>query len=65
MPSKMKAEPLITGNDLIEVLGLEPGPVFGVILKDVDEKRAEGTVTDREGAIRYVKDNYAGGSLPG
>jgi poly(A) polymerase len=62
----MKAEPLITGNDLIEVLGLVPGPVFGVILDDVEEKRAEGAVTDREGAIRYVRDNYTGGgSLPG
>lgn len=62
---KMKAEPLITGNDLIDVLGLEPGPLFGVILEDVEEKRAEGAVTDKEGALRYVRENYSGGSLPG
>ena len=62
---KMKAEPLITGIDIIEVLGLEPGPVFGVILNDVEEKRVEGVVTDREGAIKFIRDNYAGGSLPG
>jgi poly(A) polymerase len=62
---KMKAEPLITGNDLIDILGLEPGPLFGVILADVEEKRVEGAVTDKEGALRYVRENYPGGSLPG
>lgn len=62
---EMKAEPLVTGNDLIELLGLSPGPLFGVILADVEEKRAEGAVTDKEGAIRYVRENYSGGSLPG
>ncbi len=59
----MKAEPLITGDDLVEELGLVPGPVFGVILMDVEEKRAEGALVDKEGAIRYVRENYSGGSL--
>lgn len=55
--SKAREEPLIRGDDLIGVFGLKPGPVIGRILYDVEEKRAEGVLTDRDEAIVYVREN--------
>ncbi len=47
--------PLLTGNDLIEVLGLEPGPVFGQILKEVEKEREEGRLSTREEALKLAR----------
>jgi len=55
--ARAKAEPLLRGRDLIDALGLTPGPAFSRILEDVEEKRAEGEITTREEAERYVKEN--------
>ena len=46
--------PLINGRDLI-ALGLSPGPRFKIILAEVEDKQLEGTLTDKEGALRYVR----------
>jgi poly(A) polymerase len=51
------ANRLITGNDLRDVFGLEPGPEFKSIFQSLERARVEGEVQDREQAINWVK-NY-------
>jgi poly(A) polymerase len=46
--------PLITGRDLI-ALGLRPGPHFAEILEAVESRQLEGTLTSREEALEWVK----------
>ena len=46
--------PLLSGRDLIEVVGLEPGPVFTVILRELAALRVEGRVTSRAEALAWV-----------
>ena len=55
-PAKVVAPPrLITGVDLIEILGLTPGPKIGRILEAVREGQAVGQVTDREEALTLAR----------
>jgi poly(A) polymerase len=51
---KSEAKPLVTGQDLID-LGLKPGPKFRVILEEVKERQAEGTLKDRQEAFKYLE----------
>lgn len=51
------AKRLLTGYDLIEEFGLEPGPVFRTIFEGLESAQVEGEVHDREQALRWVK-NY-------
>jgi len=46
---------LITGHDLITVLGLEPGPLFRAILTAVEEAQWEGGVRDRQEALELAR----------
>ncbi len=50
-----KREPLLTGHDLIEVVGLEPGPVFRRLLDGLEEARAALEVNTREEALAWVR----------
>jgi poly(A) polymerase len=52
-----RPDPLIDGNDLIE-LGLEPGPLFARILESVEDARLEGEITTREQALALVRDRW-------
>lgn len=52
-PEKLKPPPLITGHDLI-ALGFTPGPLFGKILKDVEDAQLNGHLTTKEEAKAYV-----------
>jgi len=45
---------LINGHDLIDILGLNPGPKIGELLEAVREAQAAGEVTSREEALDYV-----------
>jgi poly(A) polymerase len=49
------AKPLINGRDLIEQLGLHPGPIFTTILRAVEEARMEGRITDTEEALALAR----------
>jgi poly(A) polymerase len=51
---KAGARPLVTGDDLIR-LGMQPGPRFRDILEEIKEKQAEGTITNRDEALEYLK----------
>ena len=48
--------PLLTGRDLIERLGLVPGPLFKEILAAVEEARMEGNVRTFGQALRLAGD---------
>ncbi len=51
-------QPLLRGQEVIEHLGLEPGPRVGEALRLVEEARAVGDVNDREEALQLL-DSYA------
>lgn len=51
--------PLVTGKDLI-ALGLEPGPMFHVILDRVKEAQLEGELCDRQQALDWIEKEYGG-----
>jgi poly(A) polymerase len=48
--------PLINGRDLIEKLGLAPGPLFGKILREVEKRREEGLLSTRDDALRLAEE---------
>jgi len=49
---------LVTGADLI-ALGLKPGPQFTTLLRSVEDAILEGTVTNREEAMDWLKKQLA------
>lgn len=49
------AKPLLTGRDLIETLGLTPGPPFKEILEKVHEAYVEGRIGEKEAAVEFVR----------
>ena len=51
---RLQAPPLITGRDLIDRFGLEPGPLIGDILRKVEDARLEGLVFDRDSALEVA-----------
>ncbi len=49
---------LLSGSELIELLGLEPGPIVGWLLKELTEAQLLGDVHSRDEAIEFVKWKY-------
>ncbi|MCX8014784.1 MAG: HD domain-containing protein [candidate division WOR-3 bacterium] len=54
---KKQIKRLITGDDLI-ALKYKPGPIFKVILQELEEKQLEGEITTKEQGIEYVKKKF-------
>ena len=55
-PSEQIRPPaLISGNDLITELGLQPSPIIGEILEAVREAQAEGEVNSRQAALELAR----------
>ncbi len=48
---------LVTGNDL-RALGLQPGPLFGEILRAVEDAQLDGELKTKEEAIAFVKEKW-------
>ena len=46
---------LINGQDLIDMLGMSPGPEIGAILEEVREAQASGEITSRKEAISLAR----------
>jgi putative nucleotidyltransferase with HDIG domain len=46
---------LVNGNDLMEYLGLVPGPEIGRILGQIEENQATGDITTREEALQFAE----------
>ncbi|MEW6230793.1 MAG: HD domain-containing protein [Chloroflexota bacterium] len=53
---------LLDGNDIMAVLGLEPGPLIGNLLEKVREAQAMGMVNNRAEALEYVREITANAS---
>ena len=47
--------PLLGGRDLIEEFRLPPGPVFSVILEELQSLQVEGELNSRQEALAWVK----------
>lgn len=46
---------LIDGHDLIDIVGMSPGPRIGELLEAVREAQASGELTTREEALSYIR----------
>jgi poly(A) polymerase len=54
-----EAKPFVTGRDLI-ARGMKSGPKFREILDDIKERQAEGTLKDRQEALKYLDSSETG-----
>jgi poly(A) polymerase len=52
--STIDPQVLITGDDLITVFSLTPGPLFQTVLEAVREEQAEGNIKNREEALSFA-----------
>jgi poly(A) polymerase len=57
-PEQVRPLRLITGDDLKQ-LGLVPGPQFRSLLQAVEDAQLEGRLTNREGALEFVRARVA------
>lgn len=53
----LRPEAFVNGHDLI-TLGFSPSPLFKEILTKIEDEQLEGTITNREKAIEFIKKNY-------
>ncbi len=51
----LRGPKLLTGADLVDTLGLEPGPQFKTLLAGVENARIEGAVSNRDEALAWVR----------
>lgn len=51
----LSGPPLLGGRDLIEHCGLRPGPIFSIILDELQALQIEGTLTSRQEALDWVE----------
>jgi len=50
---------LIDGHDLINILGMRPGPKIGEFLETVREAQVSGELTTRQEALAYIRERLA------
>ena len=48
-------QPLLNGNEVMEVLKMKPGAKVGEILGNLREKQLSAEVKDKAGAIKFIK----------
>jgi poly(A) polymerase len=63
--SIIKPAVLIDGHDIMKSFRLAAGPRIGQLLEAVREAQAAGEITDKQGALRYVKLILADDNTPG
>jgi poly(A) polymerase len=56
-------DPLIKGEDLIE-MGYSPGPIYGEILRTVEDLQFENLLKTREEALEYIKVSFPMANQP-
>ena len=47
--------PLISGDEIMKRLNLKSGPEIGELLKEIEEQRAEGIISDKGDAIKFLE----------
>jgi len=61
-PQELVTPPtLVTGVDVMEWLGLEQGPLVGVVLREMREEQAMGVISTRDQARELMRARYARG----
>ena len=55
---EIRPEPLLRGDDLIE-MGFQPGPLFGQILRQVEDAQLGGELATRGDALTWVKNKFS------
>ncbi len=50
-----KPPKILDGNDIMDILGINPGPEVGKLLDELHEAQAAGEITTREQAVAYVR----------
>ena len=53
-PEQLKPVPLLTGKDLIAA-GYRPGPMFGIVLSEIEDAQLEGRISSSEEALRVAR----------
>ncbi|MBA3051993.1 glycosyltransferase [bacterium] len=53
---KINRPPLLNGNDVMEALGIPPGPLVGRIIEAVEEARAAEKIKTKEEAMVYAEE---------
>ena len=54
-PEALKPAPLLTGRDLIAA-GYRPGPMFGIVLKEIEDAQLERRISSSEEALQMARD---------
>ena len=54
-PEQLRPAPLITGRDLIAE-GYKPGPMFGIVLSEIEDAQLEGTISTKAEALQLVRE---------
>ena len=52
----VKPAPLLSGQELIDILEMEPGPEIGRILRLIEEGQAAGEISTREEALQFAQE---------
>lgn len=50
-----KTGPLLSGRDIIDETGIEPGPIVSEWLRMIEEARADGLLASRQDALSYLR----------
>ncbi len=54
-PEIIKPKAIVSGHDLIK-LGLKPGPIFKIVLLEVETEQLEGNIVNRKQALKFLKE---------
>ncbi|HEY2012400.1 MAG TPA: CCA tRNA nucleotidyltransferase [Bryobacteraceae bacterium] len=53
-PEQLKPAPLLTGKELIAA-GYRPGPMFGIVLREIEDAQLEGSISSAEEALEMAR----------
>ena len=53
-----RMKPLLTGHEVMELLGIDPGPTVGEVLDFLLDEQLEGRITSREEAVAAVRGKF-------
>jgi poly(A) polymerase len=54
-PEQLKPAPLLTGRELIAA-GYKPGPIFGIVLSEIEDAQLEGRISTAEEALEMARE---------